>query len=163
MNYEKDILIDETALDVEWLEQPRLMMKYTRYAADTRQEMDLARENLDLVRAELDKKIRNDPDRYDLVKITEGAVTNTIIAQPAYKDAMERFLVTKYEYEVAQGAVRAFDQRKSALENLVRLHGQQYFAGPSVPRDLSKEWEQREKERRINQSIGSKIKRTKRN
>ena len=35
MNYEKEILIDESALDVEWLEQPRLMMRYTRHAAET--------------------------------------------------------------------------------------------------------------------------------
>ena len=47
----------------------------------------------------------------------------------------------------------AIDQKKSALENLVKLHGQMYFAGPSIPRDLDKEWEKREKEKRVSDGI----------
>ena len=39
--------------------------------------------------------------------------------------------------------LKAFEQRKDALENLVRLHGQQYFAGPKIPRDLPSEMEKR--------------------
>ena len=30
----------------------------------------------------------------------------------------------------------AFNHRKSTLENLVRLHGQEYFSTPNEPRDL---------------------------
>lgn len=33
MNYEKDIRIDETALDLEWLSQAELAIKYGRYWA----------------------------------------------------------------------------------------------------------------------------------
>ena len=48
--------------------------------------------------------------------------------------------VAQYELEVMGAAVRALDQKKSALENLVRLQGQNYFAGPSVPRTIGAEW-----------------------
>lgn len=161
MNYEKDITIDEAALDVEWLEQPRLMMQYARHAAQMKMDMDYAKEQLDLVQAELDKAIRTDPEKYGLEKITESAVRNTILTQKMYKDSNSAYLDAKFEYDVAMGAVRAFDQRKSALENLVRLHGQQYFAGPSVPRDLSQEKLKKEREHKTNQAVGNRIRRTK--
>lgn len=157
MNYEKDIKIDETALDVEWLEQPRLMLKYTKHQALMEKEMLNAKEDVELCRAELDKKIRSNPQEFGVEKITETVVNNLIISNADYKETYREYLEMKYEYEVAKGAVHAFRDRKEALENLVRLHGQQYFAGPSVPRDLSKEWEQKQKQTESNQKI--KIKR----
>ena len=39
MNYEQDIRIDETSLDVEWLDQPSLMMTYARHSAKSRKLM----------------------------------------------------------------------------------------------------------------------------
>jgi hypothetical protein len=51
--------------------------------------------------------------------------------------------------------------RKAALENLVQLHGQNYFAGPKVPRNLSKERDEKEERQKrvmtnISQSLRSK-------
>jgi hypothetical protein len=37
------------------------------------------------------------------------------------------------------------EQRKDALENMVRLHGQQYFAGPRIPRNLTEERQAKQK------------------
>ncbi len=153
MNYEKDIKIDETALDVEWLEQPRLMLKYTKHQALMEREMLNAKEEVELCRAELDREIRSDPDKFGVAKITETVVNNLIISNEKYKETYDEYLEMKYEYEVAKGAVQAFRDRKEALENLVRLHGQQYFAGPSVPRDLSKEWQDKQKQTQANKTI----------
>jgi len=145
MNYEKDIEIDESALDVECLEQSALMLKYTKYQAETARDEDLAKEHFELVKAELDKEIRNDPDKFDMPKVTESAVNSAILMHENYKKASKRYIEAKFENTVAKGAVRTFDQRKDELENLVRLHGQQYFAGPRVPRDLSDERQKRQK------------------
>ncbi|MHA1794692.1 MAG: hypothetical protein ACTSUK_01155, partial [Promethearchaeota archaeon] len=68
MDFEKDVNIDETILDIEWLEQPNLMLKYGKLVVQARKEYDLAKENLDVVKAELDKEIRNDPAKFDLPK-----------------------------------------------------------------------------------------------
>jgi hypothetical protein len=55
------------------------------------------------------------------------------------------------------------DHRKSALENLVKLHGQQYFAGPMVPRDLTHEWknkqQQQKEEVEVDKGIGKSMRR----
>ena len=49
LNYEKDMYIDDSALDVEWLEQPNLMFKYAQYASNTRMRMDLAKQALEVI------------------------------------------------------------------------------------------------------------------
>jgi hypothetical protein len=160
MNYEDDISIDESALDIEWLRQPELTMKYGLEAAQKRKDMDLAKERLDFIRSKLDKEIRENPESRGLVKVTEAAIQNAILLQPEYQSASSDYISAKYEYEIVMVAVKALEAKKAALENLVRLHGQLYFAGPKVPRDLEQEWKKR-KDKEISFRISQKLKRTK--
>jgi len=159
LNYLDDIRIDETCLDVEWLDQPTLMMKYCQYAILMRKKLDLAKEKVDIVKAELDKKIRLNPAEFGIEKLTETAVQNTIILQDEYRMAVEEMIEIKYQYDLATSAVRSIEQRRDALENLVKLHGQQYFAGPKVPRDIESEVRKRKEERHkdLNKGIGNMI------
>ena len=153
MNYENDIKIDESALDVEWLEQPRLMIKYAQILVQAKKEEEQAKDELEVIQAELDKEIRIDPEKFDIVKITETVVRNTILLDSSYKEVFEKYLESRYEAEMAKLALRSIEHRKDALENLVKLHGQQYFAGPSVPRDLSKEWEQKQTQKNTDEKV----------
>ena len=158
MNYEKDLKIDVDSLDVEWADQPTLMLKYTKISAEARMELDEAKENLGVVKAEIDLKIREKPEKFGIVKLTEAAVQSAIILDEDFGKANSKCLKAAYELEMAQGAVRAVDQRKQALENLVRLHGLQYFAGPKIPRDLSKEYNKKQVQKEADAKI--KIRRT---
>lgn len=153
MNYEQDIRIDETALDVEWLEQPSLMMKYARVAIEARKKLDQAKEALDVAKAELDKNIRSNPERFGLEKITEGAITSAILTHKDYAKANQEMIEAKYQTDMANAAVRAVEARKDALENLVRLFGQSYFAGPKMPRDLTHEAQQRHAQKKADSAI----------
>jgi hypothetical protein len=141
LNYEKDIRIDPEALDVEWLNQPHLFLTYARNSANMRKSLDEAKQSLDIAKAEADKKIRTNPEKYGLEKITESVVANAILIENGYKAAFQEYLDAKYEADMASAAVQAMEQKKSALENLVRLYGQSYFAGPKVPRNLTEELE----------------------
>lgn len=160
MNYERDITINQDALDVEWLEQPRLMMRYGRYLAEAELELANAKQALDIKRAELDKNIRMNPSNYDIEKVTEAAVSNAILGDAGYKSTVEEFNQCQYEYTMVKNAVKAFEHKKDALENLVRLFGQQYFAGPSVPRDLSKEYQKQQEQKKSDRKVAEKMKRT---
>lgn len=140
LNYERDIAIDCEALDVEWVQQPELMRRYANHMADTKRDMDDAKERLDVMKAQLDREIRADPSKFGLDKLTESAVQSTILLQREYTDASKVYSDARYEYDIAGAAVRALDQKKTALENLVRLLAASYFAGPQAPRDLSKQW-----------------------
>jgi hypothetical protein len=157
-NYEKDVTIDPDALDVEWLGQPGLIFKYSKKSAEVQQELSNAKEALELTKATLDKKIRSNPEKYGIEKITETVVLNTIISQEDFKEANQVYQEAQFEVNILRGVMDALNNKKSALENLVKLHGQNYFAGPSVPRDLSKEWEQREKQNEVNSGIANKMK-----
>ena len=139
LNYEEDIRIDPTALDVEWLEQPELMRKYAQHVAEMEKLRDAAKERLDVGKARIEMEIRNDPKKFGLEKVTEGSVQSTILLQDEYRQLVQEYNDSKYEYGVAVAAVRAVDQRKTALENLVKLLTASYFAGPKAPRDLYQE------------------------
>jgi len=144
MNYEKDLKIDVDALDIEWAEQPGLMLKYTKIAAEARMELDESKERLGIVKAGVDLAIRSDPEKFGIVKITESAIQSALTLNIEIKGINTKCLKAAYELEMAQGAVRAMDQRKQALENLVKLHGLQYFAGPKIPRNLSQEYQKKQ-------------------
>jgi hypothetical protein len=140
LDYERDTAIDPNALDVEWVQQPELMRRYTVHAANMKKEADDAKERLDVIRARLDMEIRVNPGQFGLEKVTEGAINATILLQAEYQKQSEVLAEARYEYDIAMAAVRALDQKKTALENLVRLLTASYFAGPQAPRDLSREW-----------------------
>ena len=162
MDYEKDMEIDPSILDVECLDQPQLVMKYSRIASDAELEMDNLKEKLELVKAELDNKIRTNPEDFDItVKVTEAVVANTILMDDRYKKAMKDFLEAKHELKIVSGATKAVDHRKSMLENLVKLHGQQYFAGPNIPHDLTQEWQNKHNQDKVDSKIGARMRRSK--
>jgi hypothetical protein len=138
INYEDDLRIDEEMLDWEFLEQATRMMKYCTIYAEAIKAESLAKESLDVCRADLDKAIRTAPDTFGINgKLTEEMVKNTIILQADFIASNHAYIEACYEAEMAKGAVRAMDHRKEALENMVKLHGQSYFAGPKVPHNLS--------------------------
>jgi hypothetical protein len=162
MDYEIDIKIDPDNLDVEWLNQPALFLKYSRHLAQMRKELDESRQDLDIKKAEVDRKIRENPEAYGIEgKVTEGAIQSAILTEDEYQEAQKDYLEVKYEMDMAQGAVNAFNQRKEALENLVKLHGMNYFAGPQMPRDLSFEAKKFSDQKEANRGIKSGLTRNK--
>jgi len=153
LNRDDDVSIDQSALDVEWLDQPILMKRYGERAAKARLELDQAKDQLDFVKAKLEGQMRSDPDKFALPKVTDAVIKAALLIYSDCIEAQDDYNKAKYDAEIARVAVAAIDQKKSALENLVKLHGQMYFAGPSIPRDLDKEWEKREKEKRVSDGI----------
>jgi hypothetical protein len=160
LNYAEDVKIDPDALDVEWLGQPELMRKYAKHAADTKRVLDETKERLDVRKAQIEMDIRRNPDDYKLAKPTEAAIQSTILLQEDYQNLVKEYQEARYENEIAISAVRAIDQKKTALENLVRLLNASYFAGPQTPRDLQKESLEHKKRQTINAKV--KISRKKR-
>lgn len=147
--YEEDLYIDPDGLDVEWLSQAQIFMKWSEKSADARARVDRAKMKLDVVEAELGSDVRANPLKYGLEKITESAIRAAILQSDEYDAAMQELISFRHESDILASAVRAFDQRKTALENLVRLQGQNYFAGPSEPRDLHHESKTREAQRAV--------------
>jgi len=161
LDYERDSTIDANALDVEWLKQPELMRSYAKYAAYTQKELDMAKERLNTGKAEIEMKIRQNPKAYGLDKVTDAAVQSAVLLQDEYQKLSQLYINARYENDIANAVVRAIDQKKTALENLVKLLGTAYFAGPRIPRNLSVEWLKDQERRNQNKKIRMSKQRTK--
>jgi len=165
MNYEQDIRIDPDSLDVEWLGQAELALKWAKHLTSLRKEVNQMEERKKTIRSELILEVNEDPEKL-IGKKTPNA--NDIEAfyrtDKDYKQTVKKLLDLQEELEFAELIFQEIAwTRKKALENLVILHGQQYFAGPSVPRNLSEEWkEKQQRNKDIDSEIGSKMKRSKR-
>lgn len=131
---ESILAIDTTVLDKEWINQPRLFFRYAKELADAKQKLEEANANVKLVIAEADKKVRfavSDQEK----KPPEAAIAQQISRRKEVKAAEQDALIAKHQVDVLYAAVNALEHRKSALENLVKLHGQNYFSTPRADGD----------------------------
>lgn len=128
-----DLKIDIDNLVKNWVDQPKIYFYWSSQLTTARQAAEEARREIDVTYAELGRAIRQSPDEYDLVKVTEDAVKSCITEQKEYKAAVKAHSDANYDVGILTGAVEALQHRKRGLESLVKLHGQQYFASPTAP------------------------------
>ena len=141
VNYERDMRIDDSALDVEWFEQANLAMKYGKIWAEANRNLLIAEENLKIIKAELIKRVNQNPmEKVGKEKPTDLDKETYYRSHRQYKEAKQEWIEAQYELDMATIAKNEISfTRKAALENLVVLFGQNYFAGPSMPRDINVE------------------------
>jgi hypothetical protein len=72
--------------------------------------------------------------------VSEAGVKAAVQCCDKYMNAMRRYFDLAEVVELLKVAVRTMDMKKRMLENLTTLHGQQYFAGPSTPKNLVEAW-----------------------
>jgi len=139
LNYQHDVQIDPNGLDLAWLNQAKLAIDYGNYYAKCLAAERQAEQNVKLVRSELQSAALADPSLCSGGKATAIAVEAYYRTHPRHVAAKEEYLRTHAELVTAEIAKREIAvSRKAALQNLVTLHGQQYFASPSIPRDLTR-------------------------
>lgn len=141
MDYIKDMQIDESALDVELLNQPKLAFKYGKYWAELSYEYDVLEESLSVVKAELNAQINENPEMYlGGAKATVANVESAILRNEQYKEIQQELFTLRKEVAIAKIAYNEISNaRKTSLQNLVQLNQMHYFASPNVPRDLTNE------------------------
>lgn len=125
------LAIDLSRLEKEWLNQPLLVYRYNEKLANLRLKLDRARGESDVTEANLDRVLRRENEALKK-PLTETAIKTAIRLKPPYQEAQEAILDLKHSVDVCQAMCIALEHRKRALENLVSLHGQQYFAKPTT-------------------------------
>ena len=131
--------INETQIDREWLRQAQLVYQVGEAQTAARLKMSQAKATLDLELAKLDKMIRTNPEDFQLDKISEKAVEHTILTQASYKKALEHLNQCTYEHGIIQSASFALSDKKTAMEELIRLKGMDMWSNPSAKDDVSKQ------------------------
>jgi len=153
--FESDLFIDKFSLDQECVDQPTLYAKYGELHADAIQERDFVKESLDIKKAELYRKIRENPTKYGCnEKPTESAVSNIITEDRSIQDLSEELREKNHQVNVLGVAREAFVHRKKSLENLVELYLTSYF---SQPRTTNQKENVREDNREVQKKIKSKL------
>ena len=122
--------IDEYQLDEEWINQPRQYHYWAVELADAQLVLDAAKSDLEVVKADLDMRVRE-----DLVaqgkKVTETLVSTEVINCKQYQESTKEVNKSRHTLNLTKAAVEALEHRKRALEKLVDLHGRDYFSEPT--------------------------------
>lgn len=161
MSYSEDLKIDETSLDLEWLDQANLAMKYGKRFAFAKKRLTEADEKVKVIKAELISEANTNP-----MKCCKKDKPNAADIEAYYrthrrhKEAKEEWITAQFECDMAEIAKNEVSfTRKAALEQLVTLYMGNYFAGPKVPRDLT--WERDQKSKKVNSRISARLNRKK--
>jgi len=129
------------------LQQPDLFYKWAEKFSKSKINLDKHKLKLDVVESLLNMECRKMPEKFGLSKITEASVAAAVKCSDKYHVAYAEFLNEKETMLLLGDAVQAMESKKSSLKNLVLLHGQQYFASPLAPRNLTEVWQKHQKER----------------
>lgn len=135
MGYKEDITIDKMRLDWEWERHPSLIIKWYEKHAESIYKRDKKKEQLDVISANVEKEVRLDPDKFKIDKLTESAVRSAVVTDQRVREASEDFIQAKKEEMILAGVKEAFNHRKYALENVVKLFLANYYAEPYVTKE----------------------------
>lgn len=126
--------VDRDRLDEDWEKQADFSWEFGEQLANAKLELDTLKGELEVIKAELDLKIRRDPERYlQTEKITESAVKAYVTLSKKVQRKETEIIEKKHEIDILTSYLKSIDDKKRALEKLVDLHGQNYFAKPRAP------------------------------
>lgn len=130
--------IDRNDLINEWCGQMRLRWGAGKRLAEARQEHERAKARQKVVYSDVELAIRRAPQDYRLSvepkAPTEGAIKATVEVQEEVKDVNELTITSKYAVDIAQAECDVVDDRRHALENIVKLGLSEWYAEPRVPK-----------------------------
>ena len=179
LDYAIDSKIDINALDIEWLNHSDMERRYIeqiskmkRAVIRTTEKEKLAHERVKTRRSKLLQKCHDHPEKcIGKNKATGPEAEAYYRTHPDYLTAKRKWIKAEIRLMEAEEEHRTAEDMKDlmhftktkALEQLVNLHGQGYFAGPEVPRNINREIRKKEnqeaKQKRRSKKIGQKMKR----
>lgn len=122
--------IDKQVLDDEIMRQPGLFYTVSEQLTTALAERDAAKENLDIVNAELDAKWRKNLQSQP--KLTEKVVNNHVVMDPDHEVAFAEYLMFKSKADKLQALKDAFQQRSYMLKALVALYAANYYEDSAI-------------------------------
>ena len=127
--YSKDVSIDIDSLELEWLRQPSLYMKYAEKAARADQRVKSLKQKLIVLKATIWQREVLKAEK----KPTDKQLDAFVESDPEYEKLSDEIISATYESDIFYSAVKAMDHKKSSLENEVKLWQGGYFSGPKEP------------------------------
>lgn len=181
LDFEQDLEFSRHHLDTVMESHSEVFAAWGRAFADAIEAYEDAETELKLIRAEtknelelkradLDTDIRQNPDKYDLDKVTDKSVESCIVRHEEYQElfksnlqrlheAEKEVVRTKHRKEVLAVAIESFRHRKSMIEGEMEGFVSQYWSRPSVSKETHDRAEEIREEERIHttEEIGHRL------
>jgi len=122
--------IDAYSLDSEWVQQANLYQDAIKLEAEALRELNDAKEKLLIRKAQIELDYRSGKGVDSDLKITDKAIDALLNANVELINLRKLVNKNKEEYDILSGFVTALEHKKKALENLVTLHVNGYYAEP---------------------------------
>jgi hypothetical protein len=127
--------IDKLNLDREWVDHPQFYAAALLRHAEAREALDEAKRTLEEAEAKLATRIRKDPDRFGIEKLTEAALKQIVEADSSMKVLRTDVLEAKSSVDYCQVVCTAMAEKSNALKHLTQLYAAQYFSLAPAPID----------------------------
>jgi hypothetical protein len=136
-------------LEEDCASQPQLVFLWGKELAAAKKRTAEAHNRMKLVAAEIGSEVRANPGRFGLMKVTEDGVKEAVLQTEDYRVAFDEHLVCEEEENILSAFVEALRDRRQMLTNEVSLHGQMYWAKPSVPTETERKRDMAEAGERV--------------
>ena len=137
---ENDRTIDPSQLDIEAVQQAETYSKWAERAVIAAAHVETLEFEFSALQADLQIQARGQPVKAGCKAPTEESFKAWVAAHPKVREAQERIIEARKEESLLKAATASLHMKKQMLELLGQLHGQQYCAGPGVPRNLMEAW-----------------------
>lgn len=124
--------IDPNNLDLECIDLPTQHLRYSNLAAEKNADVDELEAELDVLKSDLDMRIRQTPGAYGIENLTEPSVKAAIVRSPKHQELLKRIREAKHDVALAKAMVAAIEVKKRSLTLLVELHSAGYHADVKV-------------------------------
>lgn len=141
--YNDDLRIDFSELDICWRDHAANYMKWGKRWVDSVTKKDRKKEELEVLKAELDGKYRIELQSGSK-KPTETAIASAIIQDESYKQLQQELINITEEMNTMAVSKSAFEHRKKALEGLTSLWLGGYNSDPKIPSQIKEQYEKKE-------------------
>lgn len=131
------ITIDKDKLDEELVRQPLVLKRSGDRLADAKAMVEELKRVLELKEASLSRRVRANPTTHGLKSSTESAIKEFVACNEEIQALRKRHIQLKHTVDLCVSLVSATSQRKTLLENLVRLFLADYFAAPALSSEMN--------------------------
>lgn len=133
-----NLTLSTATLDVDWLALPNEIMAYNTAFADATLECQLLENKRVVLKAQADRKIRQNPQDYGFAKTTEDLVKSTVAIQPEVVAIEDACVQAKHACNVTRAIIEALDVKRSSLKYLSELTLVGYTGSTAAPVGIKK-------------------------
>jgi hypothetical protein len=128
LDYKQDMKVDKYNLEIEWERHTSMYLDYMKAEVEAQDIKDRAERRMDLVKAEMELKIRANPKKYGIEKASEASIKGRALTSTRYQEAVEEYLVAAKRARTLLGVMKGMEHRKRQLTELDHLYTSGYYS-----------------------------------